>query len=835
MKKQSFSRSKGLVRRKELARSILLAYGVTLGVGLTTGGAALAQDAAPAAEKVGIQSVTVTARKVNEQLQDIPMTVTAFSAEALENQHIQRINDLNNLAPGLNFQDGTGRGGAGKFLVRGLTSGVSGQARASVFLDGVYVGNSVSNLMFGEMERVEVVLGPQSTQFGRSTFGGAINYITKEPKNATHGEISVSRASLGEKTLDAYISGSLTDDHSLLGSLYVGYDHFDGPGAWRNPADVLHPDGYQMGSTDTKSISGKLIWKATRDLRFTGRVSYTKDHDSPANPFVLSPQYRTTAYNQVRNGVSQPAYYFSGVVNPPGAYSGSYVNNGQNLDQQADPDYRNHTVRATLITDYALGENSLKLTLSDNFENTTHGNYADADATNFPSSNFVPNLNTVRDKSAELRFDSDQHQKLRYSTGLYYLNLKSTQDASTYSSYACATVCVPTSAAALYNTALLTGYTGTVSGSLNRGIYPYNLRTGVRDKSVFGGVFYDFTDKWTASLEGRYQQEDVLNLNVSAPASPIGGTVRFNSFLPRANIQYKISPQSQVFAVASRGNNPGGINTATQIGHANTGTDASMREIKEETLNNFELGYKSSWLNNTVVFNASYYHMIWKDMQSNATYYDPLSGIFSLTQNRGEAKIDGIGLEAEWLASEDLTFNGQVSANNARYTKFCSAQLANLYYGPASSANPLAGGDASCLAQFNIRGVNVAGNKLETSPAKTASIGFDFHQPLVDGWKWYSRGGMQYSDGQWESEANLAKSPNAKIYNLAFGLQRKGWTYEVSCRNCSDEDSPTRFTRLTDVRTATTSSLAGGLGYNQSIGGTLRRPRQYGVNASYKF
>ena len=847
MKTQRFSHSTGFIKRKELARCIFLAYSVSVGLGLTVN-AAHAQDttpavaatpAAPAADApaTGIQSVTVTARKVAERAQDVPLPVTAFGAKDLEDKNIQKLSDLNNLTPGLNFQDGTGttsgRGGPGKFLVRGLSGGTLGTSRASTFLDGVYVANSVANILFGEIERVEVMLGPQSTQFGRSTFAGALNYITKDPKNAVHGDFAVSRASLGERTVDAYISGGLIDN-VLLGSVYFGSQVFDGPGSWRNPADKLHPDGYQLGSTETNTLSGKLIWKPIEGLRISTRLSYTVDHDAPAVGFELGPQYRTTAYTQVRNGVSQPAYYVSGVVNAPNAFKGGYPDAVLNLDNEKDPDYRNRTTRATVIADYALGDNSLRATVSDNWENTTHGQYGDSDLTYFPAYVFSPNRNTVRDKSVELRFDTDQSQKLRFSAGVYFLQIKGTQNTTSAVDYTCTTVCIVNSPAALYSASTdVSGFTGNIVKSGYSA--PYIYQTGVRDQSIFGGVFYDFTDKWTGSFEGRFQEETVRNLNLSNPLSPIGGDAKFDSFLPRFNLQYKVNPHAQVYAIASRGSNPGGLNTATQIGKAGTGTTDSMRTIKEETLDNYELGFKSMWLHDTLRINGSYYHMNWKNMQSNATYYDPASTSFSVVENRGGAQVDGIGIDGEWMASENLSFTGQFSYNDARYTNYCSPQLALLLYGPASATNPLAGGSAECLTKFNTRGVSVAGNKLETSPAKTASANFDYHRPLVDGWKWYTRGGIQYSDGMYESEMNLAKSPNAVIYNLSAGLERGRWTYEVSCRNCSDEDSPDRFARLTDVRTSSNSVSAGGLGYNQTVGGNLRRPRQFGFNMRYKF
>ena len=163
-------------------------------------------------------------------------------------------------------------------------------------------------------------------------------------------------------------------------------------------------------------------------------------------------------------------------------------------------------------------------------------------------------------------------------------------------------------------------------------------------------------------------------------------------------------------------------------------------------------------------------------------------------------------------------------------------QYANLLYGPAPAApNSLQGGDPDCLRDFNTRSVNVAGKKTETAPARTGSINFDYHTKIMGDWNWALRGGVQYSDGMYESEMNLAKSPRAIVYNLGVEFQKANWTFTVDCRNCSDEDAPMRTTRLTDPSASSAATTAGGLGYNQTIGNTLRRPRQVGMGVRYKF
>ncbi len=829
-----------------------------------------AQSPGPAG---GLEEIVVTARKTEEKLQDIPLTVVAFSAESLETNNVLRIIDLNQFTPGMNFQEGSGRGGAGRFFVRGLTGGVAGTARASTFVDGVYVANSVANILFGEMERAEVLLGPQSAQFGRSTFGGAMNLVTKDPGESWRGSAAVSVASDGEQNFDGFIGGPLIDG-LLKGSLYLGSQEYGGDEKWRNPPDALHPNGVQLGGTDTKAGSVKLVFTPTGKLRMEGRFSYTKDHDDPAFSNILLPEYRTAVYQQVRsvctgtiaaNNINcvrqapQPAYYFSGTLNPGNAFEGGFPGGIRNMDRYPDPDYRNRTQRMTLETTYDLpADHELRLTLADNKETQDFGNFSDLDFTAFPGSRLSPSFQTIRDKSAELRLSSGTDTRLRYSVGAYYLTLKTHADAAIFSDYFCNTICIPTSPAALFETDLpLTGWTGSIGGQPNRfPPSPLVTRNSVRNESYFLGLFYDISDRWTASFEGRWQKETIYNFNLApqytAPApggvltltnpaaAPIGGQRTFDSFLPRVNLQFRLAPDAQLYATYSKGNNPGGINTAAQIGLPGSGTTEAQRTIKEETLTNYEIGFKSVWLDNRLRINGAVYQMDWANLQNAGTYF--LNGVFfGVTENRGAATVKGFGVDAEFAPTDRLTFRGQVSFNEGTYDKFCSIQLANLLYGPALGGEyALLGADPRCLAagsngEFNTRAELVSGNELETSPKKTASIGVEYRATIMNDWTLTPRGNVQYSDGQWESEANLAKSPSWYMLELGLGLDKDKLSFEVFCRNCNNELSPTRSTRLTDPYASNLPVAQGGLAYNQTIGNNPRRPRQYGARVAYRF
>ena len=161
-----------------------------------------------------IEEVTVTARKFEESLQDAPVSVSAFTASALEAAGLKSISDISNYTPGLYFQKDQGR----RFdrpVLRGM-SNILGVNNVANFIDGAYVGGSIQSTEIQNLERVEVIKGPQAALFGRSTFAGAINYISRQPSNEFNGKIDSTIASHDEYEVGGYVSGPLIPDTLLF-------------------------------------------------------------------------------------------------------------------------------------------------------------------------------------------------------------------------------------------------------------------------------------------------------------------------------------------------------------------------------------------------------------------------------------------------------------------------------------------------------------------------------------------------------------------------------------------------------------------------------------------
>lgn len=178
-------------------RTIMLAAAALL-AGTSLPALAQSDTVTPAAEEVGDGAIIVTARKREENLQDVPLTISVVGAESIERAKLLNVSDLASQTPGFSYRQGFGRtgggGGAGvRPSIRGMSS-VVGAPNAAFFVDGVFVSDNIASYQLDNLERVEIIKGPQSALFGRQTFSGAINYVTRKPTNELSGKLKVSVA-----------------------------------------------------------------------------------------------------------------------------------------------------------------------------------------------------------------------------------------------------------------------------------------------------------------------------------------------------------------------------------------------------------------------------------------------------------------------------------------------------------------------------------------------------------------------------------------------------------------------------------------------------------------
>jgi outer membrane receptor protein involved in Fe transport len=207
-------------------------------------------------ERNALEEITVTARKREEKLQDVPVSISAFTAKGLRDRNIDDAYDLANFTPNFNFTKTLGRRLDAPNIRGQFGPLIGGTApNASFFIDGVFVSGSIGSTSVANLERIEVLRGPQSTQFGRATFAGAVNYITRKPSDVFEGEVNAKYGEDGDQEIGGWISGPIVANKLFF---YAGVTKKEWDGQWRNGLndyDVV--GGYSpTGYDETGGVTG---------------------------------------------------------------------------------------------------------------------------------------------------------------------------------------------------------------------------------------------------------------------------------------------------------------------------------------------------------------------------------------------------------------------------------------------------------------------------------------------------------------------------------------------------------------------------------------------------
>jgi iron complex outermembrane recepter protein len=282
--------------------------------------AALAAQAQESA--AGLETVTVTARKQVENLQEVPIAITAFSAEAIERKGLANIADVARLTPGLTFDVGLVPNDTRPAL-RGLQA-LRGRPNVAMLVDGVDVtsetsfvagGGTLLNLRLVDVERIEVVKGPQNVLYGRSAMSGAINYISKRPDFDGAADAAIEIGSEGTYGVKGSVSGALIDD-VLAVRLQAN--------SWSTDGWAQNPNtGGELGEGDVKGIALSGIWKPAENFDAYARVSYSEEEYGPAPRTYISAADPAGLPNTAQGGVLLPDPYYS---SPPYGQPGGAAN-----------------------------------------------------------------------------------------------------------------------------------------------------------------------------------------------------------------------------------------------------------------------------------------------------------------------------------------------------------------------------------------------------------------------------------------------------------------------------------------------------------------------------
>jgi len=800
-------------------------------------------------ESLEIEELVVTARKRSQSIQDTPLSISAFDAKELKSAAYDNIIDVSKASPGLFIEtvnqlparvESTPR-------FRGITFDAESplQRTASIFIDGVIVSGGIQSIGVQELARVEIIKGPQSALFGRNTFSGAINYITKTPTQESNTNVSFDIASRGEVKVGLSTEGGLSD--TVAGRLFVNYS--DKEGHYDNQSALALPEGQRLGDEESQSIGAVLSFTPSDRVQIKIRGNYYEDDDGPAAVIRTAgfSQHNFGGFPLAGGGTTETA--FQGTVQTPtGAQIGLNTSQasfdritgialsddrpvsflGLDFDDLGGFGLAREGFRLavdtsielndTLQLDILAGVNEDEFIFFGDFDGSP--DFADIPAfAGFSPTAGGPSIlgfneragRETEDVSIEARLSgSTSNDRLNWSVGANYVDIETRE---------------------------VDGFFDGITNSFFAGIFEDLSVASAETFGIFGSVDYKLNDKVTLIAEGRYQEDEITDEQV------INGVATFEEFLPRLLVQYEPNENTLLYASYSVGNLPGGFNNevaeldALQLAEFQALVPGAGVAFGEETLTNLEFGWKQSLFGGRLAFNLAAFIMEREDQifsgfelvtDTDPGAINPFRTV-GFTDNGATTDIVGFELDGAFNATDALSFQASVGYTDAEIDSFPSG--AN-----AGDFTAVFGPDA-----------NVSGQRAPRFPEWTASLSGTYEVPVKvsgkDG-EWYFRGDVFYTGDFFDENTNLAVLPSATDVNIRSGIRFDKLTLELYVTNLFEEDAPIAGNNLADTggSVRTRFGFSGGIQFaglfdfsQESVHVGLRDRRQIGLRINYDF
>ncbi|HQZ32279.1 MAG TPA: TonB-dependent receptor [Arenimonas sp.] len=602
---------------------------LSLAIGLTLSLAAVqahAQDAAPAAapasdEAVTLDAVQVTARKREETLQEVPVAVTAFTAESLDKLNIRDISDLDAQVPNLTIYAARGSSSTVTAYIRGVGQsdplwGVD--PGVGIYLDDVYIARPQGALLdVFDVERIEVLRGPQGTLYGKNTVGGAIKYISRGLPTETSGNASVTVGNYGQLDVKAAIGGSFDERDSLRGRIAVASLSRDGFG--ENTIT-----GQDVSDKEILALRGQLGAYVTDDLNFQFAFDWMEDQSGVRGAQMLSPNRFTPLWQpmddryDVRNGMPN-------------------INDTTLQGISATANWRvNDSWSVKFVT--AKRESDTETNID--FDTTPQ---AIADVKAFYRDQQVSN---------ELQLNYDAGGRHRGVLGVYQFSGEAGGQVRN-------------------------NFFGLLFGDTQGTVYTDSI-------AVYGDWSFDVTDQFNVDVGVRFTDEDkradVLNrgytdATYTVPTNIVANfdkTINFTNVAPKVSLGYQLNDDILLYGLATRGFKSGGYNIRAQA----TAVPRSAEPFDDEVVDSFEAGAKMSFLDQRLFLNVSAFHNKYEDIQLSVfTSYDSdgngsLDAFFGDFTNAGSGTVNGVEVEYQWLPNRHWLISGNLAYLDAKYDEF---------------------------------------------------------------------------------------------------------------------------------------------------------------------
>jgi len=630
---------------KRAARQAALGQGLLLSSVLLAGGAhadTLAAAGADNAEGTAIgvpqagsevASVTVSATRRNASLQTVPLAITVLDGERLEQANRNSIESIVQEIPSATFRQQGGNKDSTLF-VRGIgtiSTSPGVEPTVSTVIDGVVLarpGQATLDLL--DIDRVEVLRGPQGTLFGKNASSGVLNVISRKPGQQLAGFVDGGYYEGNEKRVRAGVSGALVPNvvAASLNALYADYD---------GNVSNLHAGGGKVNGYERKGLRARVDITPRDDLDITLIADYLRSTGSPS----------FTAYKSTSAAFSQ-------AISPVVA---SRDNRSINADLASDIRDTNRGVSAQVdwrINGYTLTSISAARDWDNQQYTSTSaiGNSAEASRITaaYPATRDIGTV-AFSQVSQELRIASPKDGFVDYVAGAFYLHGKDRE---------------------VYQRIVTTN-------AVNSGRADYGVKND--SYAVFGEATLNFTPVLRGIAGARWNRDELSYDHVRTstqaaafpgvqPATQSAGETDKDGYSGRLGLQYDLAPGINTYATYSRGYKGPAYNVFFNMLARDT------LALKPETSDAFELGFKSSWLERRLTVNLAAFHTAYKDYQAN--FYDTVAGaVVTRLINAGEVSTRGLELDITARPTQRLSLNAALAYTDAKIDQFnCPAAAA---------------------------------------------------------------------------------------------------------------------------------------------------------------
>ncbi len=661
---------------------------------------AVAQQGAQPSASTGagqLEEIVVTARKTEEKLQVSPVSITALSSAKLEAQGVTAPIALNGLAPNLNVSQGSGYGTSCNVTMRGVNQAdnvLTNDAPVALYLDGVYMGRQMAcNFDLVDLERVEVLRGPQGTLFGRNTTGGAINFITKQPDDDFWIEQKVEYGSYNDFHTRTTVNTGQIANTGLKALL--SYSHHQNDGYVRN---LALPKDEGFGSLDSDAFYFDLHGDVLDTLSFDYRIDYTHEHDFPlADSLTYASPVNQAYFGSSPKFGGAPLVLNKGIQDPQNSSNAG----PPNLDEIYG---HSLTVNWDIADEFRLKSISAYRSFADDSHSDQTGQgilkgpvltstgvqvqQVNGFVTLCPGDTPVFASNTC-DHQRQYQLSQEVQAvgtigEFKYVTGLFFFDEKvHEQDPEAL------TIAVPTAGAT--GAAILEGF-GVPAAFVNyiqtnplvikanntigfQATPVTNYYSESKSFAAYGQASYrpDYLDdkfEFTAGLRYTYDQKTIQLRDFSATApgcytdgpncSGYNGAKNFHNLSYLLSGSYQLTDDAFLYAKISSAYKSGGFSARTPGDVYNPEQDTS-----------YEGGIKTEWLDHRLRINADFFYAEYDDAQINVFTEDPKThAAASVTTNAGSLNYTGGELEFSFIPAEHWLIDGSFGYTDPQFNQF---------------------------------------------------------------------------------------------------------------------------------------------------------------------